>query len=142
MNLHKTFSNLCNPAKFYLVLAIISAVYYSYMLLTHSKASEHPDNKEVIDNHTMNGLLVQIAVSVLWVFVLSWVCKMKHGVKIAWFLVFLPVLFVILMMFFALHMINNLNPEDIDKLVDSVQEDTEDRRLPDIGVEGFCDECN
>ena len=137
----KTISKLCDPAKFYLVLAIISAAYSSYMLLTHPKAEEHPNHKETINNHTINGLIMQIVVAILWTMVLSWICKMKHGVKVAWFLVFLPILFLLVITFFALHMINKLSPEDINLLAkqaaasDAAAGETAD------ATEGFCSEC-
>ena len=163
MNLQKSFSKLCDPAKFYLLLAIISAVYYSYILLTHPKAQEHPDHKVTIDSHTTNGLLVQVVVSIAWVIVLGWVCKMKHGVKVAWFLVFLPIIFVILLTLFVMNMLNDLSDEDIKEIMDeavdyeTTDEDTSDEEgghlpghLPghalggSLGheIEGFCSECN
>ena len=142
MNLKKTISKLCDPAKFYLVLSIISAAYSSYMLLTHPKAEEHPNHKETINNHTINGLIMQIVVAILWTMVLSWICKMKHGVKIAWFLVFLPILFLLVLTFFALHMINKLSPEDINTLAKQATADEAAAGTQVGATEGFCSECS
>ena len=141
MDLKKTISKLCDPAKFYLVLSIISAAYSSYMLLTHPKAEEHPNHKETINNHTINGLIMQIVVAILWTMVLSWICKMKHGVKIAWFLVFLPILFLLVLTFFALHMINKLSPEDINLLAKQATADEAAAGTQVGATEGFCSEC-
>ena len=141
MNLKKTISKLCDPAKFYLVLSIISAAYSSYMLLTHPKAEEHPNHKETINNHTINGLIMQIVVAILWTMVLSWICKMKHGVKVAWFLVFLPILFLLVLTFFALHMINKLSPEDINLLAKQTAASGAAGAAVDA-TEGFCSECS
>ena len=141
MDLKKTISKLCDPAKFYLVLSIISAAYSSYMLLTHPKAEEHPNHKETINNHTINGLIMQIVVAILWTMVLSWICKMKHGVKVAWFLVFLPILFFIVITFFALHMINKLPVETINTLAKQATADDAAAGAQVGATEGFCSEC-
>ena len=145
MDLKKTISKLCDPAKFYLFLSIISAAYSSYMLLTHPKAEEHPNHKETINNHTINGLIMQIVVAILWTMVLSWICKMKHGVKVAWFLVFLPILFLLVLTFFALHMINKLSPEDINTLAKQATVSGAAGAAGAAGAvdatEGFCSEC-
>ena len=144
MDLKKTISKLCDPAKFYLVLSIISAAYSSYMLLTHPKAEEHPNHKEAINNHTINGLIMQIVVAILWTMVLSWICKMKHGVKVAWFLVFLPILFLLVLTFFALHMINKLSPEDINLLAKQAAASGSAGGAAGAAAgatEGFCAEC-
>ena len=141
MDLKKTISKLCDPAKFYLVLSIISAAYSSYMLLTHPKAEEHPNHKEAINNHTINGLIMQIVVAILWTMVLSWICKMKHGVKVAWFLVFLPILFFIVITFLALHMINKLPVETINTLAKQATADDAAAGAQVGATEGFCSEC-
>lgn len=86
MNLQKKFNSLCDPAKFYLVVSLVSIVMYVYHILDKSP------------RYTVMGLGVQGALALAWTLVLNWVCSLKYGTKISWFLVFLPLLFVIVFM--------------------------------------------
>ena len=86
MNLQKKFNSLCDPAKFYLVVSLVSVVMYVYHILDKSP------------RYTVMGLGVQGALALAWTLVLNWVCSLKYGTKISWFLVFLPLLIVIVFM--------------------------------------------
>lgn len=86
MNLQKKFNSLCDPAKFYLIVSLVSVVMYAYHILDKSP------------RYTVMGLGVQGALALIWTLVLNWVCSLKYGTKISWFLVFLPLLFVIVFM--------------------------------------------
>lgn len=81
-NLKKSFNNLCGPAQFYLVLSLVSLLMYSYHLVMNDKKS------------TPMGLVYHGLIMIIWTYILNWVCTMKYGVQISWFLVFLPVLLV------------------------------------------------
>ena len=66
---------------------------------------------------------------------------MKHGVKVAWFLVFLPILFFIVITFFALHMINKLPVETINTLAKQAAASGSAGGAAVDATEGFCSEC-
>ena len=99
----KQFNKLCGPAQFYLVISLLSLAFYLMNMLEHR-------NKM----NTASGFIIQIVVVVVWTCMLNWVCSMKYGNKIAWFLVFLPLilLFTILIIFY--HMIDTMGLDKND----------------------------
>ena len=88
---------LCGPAKFYLILIIIST--FTYLCISY-KQNKH--NKSRFQKELKNGILMPTLFSLIWVMIINWVCHMRNGNTIAWILVFLP---VILWMFMLLSII-------------------------------------
>jgi len=104
----KMFKKLCGPAQFYLVLSLISLILYLIQML---------ESKNKMN--TATGLLMQGLVVVVWTYILNWVCTLKYGNKIAWFLVFLPIILLLTMMIVLYHMIDTmgLTKEDINRMI-------------------------
>tara|TARA_Y100000389_G_C17133985_1_gene351637 strand:- start:399 stop:596 length:198 start_codon:yes stop_codon:yes gene_type:complete len=63
---------------------------------------------------------------------------MKYGVKISWFLVFLPLILLLILLVVFYHMIDTmgLKKEDLRQLIN---EEDEDKKYG--GVEGSCSSC-
>ena len=92
-----SFKGLCGPSQFYLLFSLLSlALYLLQMMGTKNRMN------------TAIGFSMQTLVTLAWTFILNWVCSLKYGNKIAWFLVFLPLLllFTILIVFY--HMIDTM----------------------------------
>lgn len=104
----KAFKKLCGPAQFYLVLSLISLLLYLIQML---------ESKNKMN--TVMGFSLQVLVVVLWTCILNWVCSLKYGNKIAWFLVFLPIIFIFTMLIVVYHAIDTmgLTKEDIHKMI-------------------------
>ena len=104
----KIFKKLCVPAQFYLVLSLISLILYLIQML---------ESKNKIN--TATGLLMQGLLVVVWTYILNWVCSLKYGNKIAWFLVFLPIILLLTMMIVLYHLIDTmgLTKEDIHRMI-------------------------
>ena len=104
-NVGKMFEKLCNPAKLYLVLSLISVVLYMVSL---SGYGHELDNLHAMgvdaDHHTYMGLLMQIIWAILWTSVLNYICHKfpKHGTTISWVLVILPFVLFAMFLFFTL----------------------------------------
>ncbi len=91
MDLVSMFNKLCDPAKLYLVLSLISVFFYVMsMESANSTLKESDDEHEGIHHYTFMGLLMKIFFTLLWVYILNYLCKYKWGKKIAWFVVLLP----------------------------------------------------
>jgi phosphotransferase system glucose/maltose/N-acetylglucosamine-specific IIC component len=121
----KEFNKLCSPAKFYLVISVISVLIYILAMMNH-----------VDKMHTSNGLVVQVIGAIIWTLVLNWICSAKHGNTIAWILVFLPLILAFVMMFFIFYLISDkkITSEDLKQIVESAKEDE--------NKEGFCGSCS
>lgn len=104
----KMFKKLCGPAQFYLVLSLISLILYLIQML---------ESKNKMN--TATGLLMQGLLVVVWTYILNWVCTLKYGNKIGWFLVFLPIILLLTMMIVLYHMIDTmgLTKEDINRMI-------------------------
>ena len=104
----KMFKKLCGPAQFYLVLSLISLILYLIQML---------ESKNKIN--TATGLLMQGLLVVVWTYILNWVCSLKYGNKIAWFLVFLPIILLLTMMIVIYHLIDTMGvtKEDIHRMI-------------------------
>jgi len=94
MKFNKTFAELCTPAKLYFCLSIL-CIFIGLFSGIHVMA-----------------ILSKLFFAFIWTFILSWLCK--KGLKtLSWFLVLLPFLFIMLVLFGVLrnskHM-NSLNP--------------------------------
>lgn len=105
----KVIQGLCKPAQFYLVLSLISVVVYlvSMSRMNNIVVEAEPEGGSV-HHYTFGGLLVKIVFTVLWIYILNYICQFKYGKKISWFIVLLPFFFMALMlivMFFAVSFI-------------------------------------
>jgi len=121
----KEFNKLCSPAKLYLVISAVSLLIYIMTMMNH-----------VDKMHTVNGLVIQTLSMVIWTLVLNWVCSLKYGNKIAWFLVFLPMILVFIMIFFMIYLVSEkkITSDELKQFVESTKEDE--------NKEGFCGSCS
>ena len=90
---------LCKPAQVYLILSLISlTLYVISMLNVHDKILEVEPDGEGIHHYTLSGLVVKMIFTILWIYLLNYICQFKYGKKIAWFIVLLPFFFMGLML--------------------------------------------
>jgi hypothetical protein len=71
------FDSLCDPAKLYISLVLISVVFSLYNGLQVMSA------------------IVQVLFALFWTFVLNWICQ-KGYKGVSWFLVLLPFILMVL----------------------------------------------
>ena len=92
-----SFKGLCGPSQFYISFSLLSLSLYLLQMI---------ESKNKVN--TVVGFSMQVFVTLAWTFTLNWVCSLKYGNKIAWFLVFFPILllFTILIVFY--HMIDTM----------------------------------
>ena len=91
--------NLCKPAQVYLILSLISlTLYVISMLNVHDKILEVEPEGEGIHHYTLSGLVIKMIFTILWIYLLNYICQFKYGKKIAWFIVLLPFFFMGLML--------------------------------------------
>jgi len=95
----KVIQGLCKPAQFYLFLSFFSVIVYLVSMLRMNDAvvEAEPEGGHV-HHYTFGGLLVKIVFTVLWVYILNYICQFKYGKKISWFIVLLPFFFMALML--------------------------------------------
>ena len=90
---------LCKPAQVYLILSLISlTLYVISMLNVHDQVLEVEPEGEGIHHYTLSGLVVKMIFTILWIYLLNYICQFKYGKKIAWFIVLLPFFFMGLML--------------------------------------------
>jgi len=90
---------LCKPAQVYLILSLISlTLYLISMLNVHDQVLEVEPEGEGIHHYTMGGLILNILFTIVWIYLLNYICQFKYGKKIAWFIVLLPFFFMGLML--------------------------------------------
>ena len=90
---------LCKPAQVYLVLSLISVIFYLISMSdVNNKVVEAEPDGQGIHHYTGGGLVVQITFTILWIYLLNYICQFKYGKKIAWFIVLLPFFFMGLML--------------------------------------------
>tara|TARA_B100000963_G_C22623641_1_gene671219 strand:+ start:940 stop:1344 length:405 start_codon:yes stop_codon:yes gene_type:complete len=95
MKLPKEIRKLCNPAKVYLLLSMISVIIYLISMFNmHSTIIEAEPEGEGVHRYTLMGLFMKIIFMILWVYILNYICQFKYGKKIAWFIVLLPFFFM------------------------------------------------
>jgi uncharacterized membrane protein YbhN (UPF0104 family) len=127
MDLKKEFTKLCDPAKFYLLISFASVVVYGVHLMGKDR-----------NKYSIEQLGIHVVLMVVWTLILNKVCSFKYGVKISWFLVFLPILFLIILMVFVFKMMDQLDltKHDLHKMIDQANKTKDDDDL-----EGFqgCD---
>ena len=100
-DLKKSFSKLCSPAKFYLVLSLFSVILYAGTAL---KTGQLKSTKNFIKHFIL---------MIVWTYILNWVCSFKYGEKISWFILFLPVLFI----FGFMYMVTKLPKQEILNMI-------------------------
>ena len=92
-------SNLCLPAQVYLVLSLISVMFYLVSMFdVNNRVLEAEPEGEGIHHYTSGGLIIKIIFTILWIYLLNYICQFKYGKKIAWFIVLLPFFFMGLML--------------------------------------------
>lgn len=90
---------LCKPAQVYLILSLISlTLYVISMLNVHEQVLEVEPEGGGIHHYTLGGLFVKTMFTILWIYLLNYICQFKYGKKIAWFIVLLPFFFMGLML--------------------------------------------
>ena len=90
---------LCKPAQLYLLLSLISVIFYLVSMLdVNDKVLEAEPEGEGIHHYTGGGLVVKIMFTIIWIYLLNYICQFKYGKKIAWFIVLLPFFFMGLML--------------------------------------------
>ena len=116
---------LCKPAQVYLILSLISlTLYFVSMLNVHDQVLEVEPEGEGIHHYTLSGLVIKMIFTILWIYLLNYICQFKYGKKIAWFIVLLPFFFMGLMLiglmcavsFIALQSTKN---KELQKKIDS-----------------------
>lgn len=131
---------LCKPAQVYLILSLISlTLYVISMLNVHDQVLEVEPEGEGIHHYTFGGLVIKIIFTILWIYLLNYICQFKYGKKIAWFIVLLPFFFMGLMLiglmcavsFIALQSTKN---KELQKKINN--QNTEERQIkPVMGKE-------
>jgi uncharacterized protein YacL len=116
MDLKKEFNKLCDPVKFYLLLSFASVVVYVIHLMGNSR-----------NKYATKELVLHVALITIWTLILNKVCSFKYGVKISWFLVFLPVIFLIILVLLAYHFMDKLKltKDDLHKMIKHKSEEDE-----------------
>jgi len=127
--------NLCKPAQVYLILSLISlTLYVVSMLNVHDQVLEVEPEGEGIHHYTLSGLVIKMIFTVLWIYLLNYICQFKYGKKIAWFIVLLPFFFMGLMLiglmcavsFIALQSTKN---KELQKKIDSKSLDSKPKMM-------------
>jgi hypothetical protein len=99
INVPDMIMNLCKPAQVYLILSLISlTLYVISMLNVHDQVLEVEPEGEGIHHYTLSGLVVKMIFTILYIYILNYICQFKYGKKIAWFIVLLPFFFMGLML--------------------------------------------
>ena len=125
MNLIKTFEKLCDPAKLYLLLSLSSVIVY---LIHFVKQGKKPSVQE---------LGMQVIIMFIYTFILNKVCTFKYGVKISWFLVALPIVFMIIGLIILVKILDDLdlNKSDLKDLMNQAK--IMNKQEEEDGLEGF-----
>ena len=72
-----------------------------------------------------------------WTGLLNWICGLKYGTTISWFIVFLPLILFLILFIIVYHMMetNKLSNKDLQRLVKENKENKED------DIEGLANSC-
>lgn len=90
---------LCKPAQVYLIISLISlTLYVISMLNVQDQVLDIEPEGEGIHLYTLSGLVIKMIFTILWIYLLNYICQFKYGKKIAWFIVLLPFFFMGLML--------------------------------------------
>ena len=116
---------LCKPAQVYLILSLISlTLYVISMLNVHEQVLEVEPEGEGIHHYTLSGLVVKMIFTILWIYLLNYICQFKYGKKIAWFIVLLPFFFMGLILIGLIYAVSfialqNGKNKELQKKIDS-----------------------
>ena len=118
------FNKLCDPAKFYVMLSFVSVIVYIVHLM-RKKRRKYP----------LKELGIHIIILFIWTMILNKVCSFKYGIKISWILVFLPMIFLIIMMILILSFMDELDisKREVLKIIHNAQKEEDD----EDALEGF-----
>jgi len=77
--------------------------------------------------NTASGLVIQTIIVCVWTYMLNWICSVKHGEQIAWFLVFLPLIIFLGILIVVYHMTEHmdLTKQDLQAIITEANEDDE-----------------
>ena len=120
-----TIMKMCKPAQVYLILSLISmTLYLISMLDVHDKVLDVEPEGEGIHYYTLSGLVIKVIFTILWIYLLNYICQFKYGKKIAWFIVLLPFFFMGLMLIGLLCAVSfiaiqSTKTKDLQKKLDS-----------------------
>ena len=99
VELPKIFANLCTPAQVYVILGVIAHVAYLFgMFSKNNSVVEAEPEGDGIHQYTAGGLFINVFFTIVWIWLLNYICQYKYGKKIAWFIVLLPFFFMGLML--------------------------------------------
>ena len=93
------YNNLCEPAQLYLILSDINIFLSLYIM------SDTPQN------YISQNILIQIIFTVIWIYILNFLCKDSLGTKIAWAIVLLPFFFYMLILVSVMCFLGAYTPE-------------------------------
>ena len=116
---------LCKPAQVYLILSLISlTLYVVSMLNVHDQVLEVEPEGGGIHHYTLSGLVVKMIFTILWIYLLNYICQFKYGKKIAWFIVLLPFFFMGLILIGLIYAVSfialqNGKNKELQKKIDS-----------------------
>lgn len=82
-------TKICSPAKFYLLISLVSLFIYVSFFNKIYKQRYH--------------VLIHIFSIFLWTYLLNLLCNIKHGITISWILVLTPLIFAVMIITFILH---------------------------------------
>lgn len=99
LEIPKVIMKLCKPAQFYLALSLISAIIYLIsMLRMNDVVIESEPEGGHVHHYTFGGFVIKVLFTILWVYLLNYICQFKYGKKISWFIVLLPFFFMGIML--------------------------------------------
>ena len=90
-----SITKLCKPAQVYLLLSLISIIFYLVSMYdVNNKVLDAEPSGDGIHKYTMMGLVIKIMFTVAWIYILNYICQFKYGKRISWFIVLLPFFFM------------------------------------------------
>ena len=110
-NVSKLFGKLCNPAKLYLALSLVSVVIYMFFMTSYGEKLNAVHQMGVdVESHRYLGLLMHVVWAILWTSLLNYICHKfpKHGTTLSWVLVLLPFVCMFLILFFGMFILSHV----------------------------------
>ena len=104
------FSKVCTPAQVYLVMTLLSTIYYVVMMVEADNKQDAEGKRLDVHMYTFVGLFFKLLFAVLWFVFLNYLCKNGHT-RMAWFFLLLPVVLMIFLLilgsFFLAYMLHS-----------------------------------
>ena len=125
-SIKKSFTSLCGPAQFYVGMSVVGFITYGTQLVEY---------KHILQSTP--AMIIHIFLFIIWTYVLNWICSLKHGTKVAWFLVLImPILFILLIIGVLMYMIDNgvISKNEIKNIMKESKEEDD--------IEGNCSSCD